>query len=111
MLGIHRCKPQLAKALPGQARLDLAMLGRVGFGMVLHGPATVADGSTEPERALCCSLRRVDRAGSIKAGLGVVWRCKAVHGNSCRRQHRGLMLPLLLSQGSGYGKARSGAVS
>jgi len=110
MLGILWCKSQFAKALPGQARLDLARLGRVGFGMVLHGPATVADGSTEPERALCCSLRRVVMEWRVAFRQGVEGQDTVGPGvvNSCRRQHRMLRLPLLLSLEGRQGKVRWG---
>ena len=75
-----------------------------------------ADSSTEGESLPCCSLRRVDsawwfveRPGTV--GLSVACFSKARLGNSCRRQHRGLRLPLLLSTGSGQGtvgKAKAG---
>ena len=39
-------------------------------GNVSEGKVTVADGSTEPARALCCSLWRVDEVGLGKVCSG-----------------------------------------
>lgn len=66
------------------------------------GEVIAADGSTEGASPLCCSLWRADEAGSIKAGLGMVWRCRARYdklrrGDSCRRQHGEFRFSLLLS--------------
>ena len=58
MLGLLWCKSQLAKAWPGQARTGLARLERVVFGMVLQGPAIVADGSTELRKKFPAALFR-----------------------------------------------------
>jgi hypothetical protein len=40
--------------------------------------AIAADGSKEGASLPCCSLWRVDEAGSVKVGLGVAWRGKVL---------------------------------
>ena len=78
----------------GMARRDLAA----------HGKVTVADSSTELRKRLPAALfERVDEAGH-----GVPRSGAARRGYSCRRQHRRLRLPLLLSLESGCGVARFG---
>ena len=57
--------------------------------------AIAADGSKEGASLPCCSLWRVDAVRQCAAGRGVVWTGGA--GQSCRQQHGGLMLSLLLS--------------
>jgi hypothetical protein len=46
---------------------------KAGLGVDWLGKVKAADGSTEPERALCCSLWRVDLVRQCSLGLGRVW--------------------------------------
>jgi hypothetical protein len=78
--------------------------GAARHGGVRRGMVIVADGSTEPERALCCSFKRVDMVGCCTVGQG-----EAVRGNSCRQQQGGSRLSLLLSTEGRPGAACLGA--
>jgi hypothetical protein len=86
---------RLGEVWPGKAEQGLAGLGE----------ATVADGSTEDLGPLCCSLRRVDEVGSACVRSGAARQGRFRRGNSCRQQHGGLMLSLLLFSESRQGTA------
>jgi hypothetical protein len=91
-------------------RCDKVRPGGVWCGLVGWSKVTVADGSTENLGSPCCSLRRVDAVRFGRASQGGIRHVLAGQGYSGRRQHRGLMLPLLLSLEGGRGRRWHGKV-
>jgi hypothetical protein len=70
---------------------------KAGLGVDWLGKVKAADGSTEGESLPCCSLWRVDTVGLDEVWSGGVRQGWVRQGNSCRQQHGGLRLSLLLS--------------
>lgn len=121
-LGLHwsgnRCRRQHWGAcspllLSTESGLGWIRHGATGRGVERSGltrPGKAADGSTGASEPLCCSRKGVVKAWRGRARSGSARRAEERPGNSCRRQHGGLMLSLLLSTGSSHGVARWGRI-
>lgn len=75
---VHRCRRQhwglqaplllSTEGSQGPVRFGGAGKGGIWSGSAWRGSAMAADGSTEPERALCCSLKEWLRFGGARLG-------------------------------------------
>jgi hypothetical protein len=94
-------------------RVDEACLDQVRCGMVRRG--AVGSGTAGQQLQTAAQELSGSSVALKRLGQGLAWRGeagpgKAMQGDSCRRQHRGLRLPLLLSLEGGRGGVRQGRV-